>query len=385
MKVVTAEQMQEIDRTTIQERGVDGYDLMTRAGLAVAEAASEFIQLPGPILVLCGKGNNGGDGYITARYLADWGFSVALIPVSGTDELTGDAKRAFDDMPKGRVRILELPAEHDFPNLLDEMDGVIDAMLGTGAKPPLRPPYDWIVKAVNAAKLPVVSIDVPTGLHADTGEGDTIIRAALTVTMGLPKLGMLTPNGVQYCGRVRVEELKFASDLLTNEKITTETVTAPEVAQMLPPRPSDSHKGTFGLVTIAAGSISMPGAAVIAGIGALRSGVGLVRLHVPAPIKVIISSQLPEAILTRRAESQDTAPVLGPPSQTEWVEMTKRAGAIVVGPGMTTEDAPRALLLHILANFGGPVLVDADALNLLAESEELRKYIKPTQIGRAHV
>ncbi len=364
MKVASAKEMREIDRTTIEERAIPGIDLMERAGQVIARAMIDLIE-PGPVLVLCGRGNNGGDGFVAARYLAESGFRVFLFPALGVENLSPDARLAYEKLSSDWVTFVSPKSADELGMLLEDMDGVIDALLGTGATPPLRDPLSWIVETVNSYRLPVVAADIPTGLDADTGQGDCLIRAATTVTIGLPKTGLLTPNGVSHAGYVRVEPIQFPLDLLTNPAIRRETVTLAEVAMMLPHRPLDGHKGTFGLVTICAGSQSMPGAATLAGTGALRSGVGLVRMHVPGSVAPAVAHHLPETLLGPNAASSYAG--LGLLSESEWAMLMDRCTAAICGPGISTEAGSRAFVDHLLRNCDKPILLDADALTILAE------------------
>lgn len=381
MKVVTAAEMREIDRVAIEERGIAGAELMERAGSAIGEAVTHEIE-PGPVLLLCGRGNNGGDGFVAARYLAHSGYTVYIIPVMGTEELSADARQAFEGLPREKLKVIDLPDEEGFRLLLEDMDAVVDAMLGTGAKPPLRDPMSWIVRAVNDSGLPVIAADLPTGLDADSGTGNDVMRARRTVTIGLPKVGMLTPNGLRHCGAVVVEPAQFPRDLLQNPKLWHNTMLPSEAAALLPARPPDAHKGTLGLVAVCAGSVDMPGAASICAQAALRSGVGLVRLHVPREVRPIVAPQVPEALLspTGGVESE----VLAPLSAGDWISLVSKATAFVVGPGMTDGLKPRRFLDQVLREFAGPVVLDADALNLLAAHKGLRKGVEGRGVLTPH-
>ncbi|MBX3730666.1 MAG: NAD(P)H-hydrate dehydratase [Candidatus Sumerlaeia bacterium] len=369
MNVVTAEQMREIDRVAIADKGVRGADLMESAGRAVAEAAAAMSEPAAVILLLCGPGNNGGDGYVAARLLAQSGYAVHVVPVPNADGLSGDAKAAFDKLPKDKVRLHALGQPAELWNLVTGADLIVDALLGTGSKLPLRAPLDWIVRLVNDARVPVLSVDLPTGLSADTGEGDPVIRAARTVTLGLPKIGMLSPRGVQTCGQVRVERIGLPSDLLDDPAIGRRTMTIADAAALLPARPIDGHKGTFGTVALCAGSACFPGAAALSGLGALRSGVGLVRMHVPGSVRLAVAAQVPEA--TFHLAGGDARGELVPLAYSEWDSLLLDPDAVVFGPGVTMGDGPHAFLVHLLDCYKGPTLIDADGLNLLAAHRDI--------------
>lgn len=378
MKVVTADQMREIDRRSIRERGIDGLDLMTDAGRTVAHAVADLQPEAGPVLVLCGKGNNGGDGFTAARFLSKAGYPTTVMLVLGRPDPDSDASRAFDQLDPRHVEVVAYSGLEDLEARLEDADVVVDALLGTGARAPLRDPLPAVIAAVNASRLPVVAADLPTGLDADDGlapsassdPADPIIHAAITVTMGLPKVGLLSARGVRAAGRVRVEPLRFPRDLLGDPAITRSTLMVREAAHLLPPRPLDGHKGTFGTVLVCAGSRSMPGAAMLATLGALRGGAGLVRLMAPRPVLDTVSGQLPEALLVGAGFAFDDT--LGPLDREGLEAMLDNTDAVIVGPGMTKGEAAAEFLAQLLSAVRVPIVVDADALNIVAAHDAMR-------------
>lgn len=380
MNVVTAAEMREIDRLAIETRGIPGVELMERAGAAIAQAYADTLPERGPVVVLCGRGNNGGDGFVAARWLARSGYDVHVVPVLGTNELRGDAREAFERLKPEPVPIHDLPPRDGLRELLRDADGAVDAMLGTGASGALRAPLDWIVEELDASRIPVVAADIPTGLDADTGEGAIAVRAAVTVAIGLPKFGMLTPNGVDRCGAVRVERIGFPDDLLDSSECLSRTITLREAAALLPPRLRDGHKGTFGTAAIVAGSRAMPGAATLCGIGALRSGAGLVRVATVECNREIVAAQLPEVLLSTMPE--DGAGAIG--NANAVAEDVEAADAIVVGPGCGTGAGFQAALASLLPRIAGKGVLDADGLNVLAKRIEMRPSLAPQTIVTPH-
>lgn len=373
MRVVTAAQMREIDRRAIEERSIPGADLMERAAAAIVQAVIDIVE-GSNILVLCGRGNNGGDGYCTARLLASYGYSAMVVPVLGSEGMQGDAYEAFRQLPTLRAPIVPYEGETQLRQLLEEAEGVVDAMLGTGSTLPLRDPLPAVVRAVNASGLPVIAADIPTGLDADSGAGDPVVRAACTVTVGLPKKGMLAANGVRHCGNVRVEPINFPRELLDDPSFRHSTVTLPGAGALLPPRPIDGHKGTFGSVAVFAGSAGMPGAAVLCGTGALRSGAGLVRMHLPSAVRPHAIAALPGALFP--VDNPEAVDALAPLGGGKWKDgPLGSCRAAVIGPGIGTEDSQRALLEEALAHFPGTLVIDADALNILAAHPGLQKHL----------
>lgn len=369
MKAVTAAQMRAIDRAAIEDRGVPGIELMERAGAEIARGVMETVP-EGGVLVLCGAGNNGGDGYVAARQLRRWGRVVRVMAVLPAAKLAGDARTAFDRYVESGGDVAGYEGGDQLAGLLDASAVVVDAMLGTGAKPPLRPPIDAVVAALNVAGLPVVAADVPTGLDSDTGEGSLVVRCHLTVTIGLPKLGLLSCNGVAHAGRVWVEGINFPPGLLDDPGLTNNTLTLGEAAALLPARPRDGHKGTFGFVTLMAGSSGMPGAAMIAAEGALRSGAGLVWLVAPGEVRRHAAGRLPEAL--HRVLPGMPEDTLAPMGRDAWRMLAGPTRAFVFGPGVTTAPQVADTLSQLLDHADCPLVLDADGLNLVAAKPKLK-------------
>ena len=376
MRLVTAEQMREIDRATIEEFRVPAHDLMEQAGRAIALDIAESFER-GSVVVMAGKGNNGGDGYVAARYLSRAGWQVAV--VSPEPPNRGEAFRAFEALPTEVAR-------HDWSTVsnpvefLAEFDVIVDALLGTGSQLPLKENYAAMIRAMNAARLPIVSADLPSGLHPDTGEGEPVVIAARTITMGLPKLGMMCGKGPTHCGRIRVEALAFPTELLEGNPPFLTTLTATEARDLLPPRPREGHKGSFGRVIVAAGSEETPGAAILAVHGALRSGCGLVEMMAQAPIRPLVISTMPEVIAGLAAGARHLEPL----DKATVDERLSHADALVVGPGIGLHPETQAALRSLLAFPDCPRVLDADALNILGASEDLARLLRPTDILTPH-
>jgi NAD(P)H-hydrate epimerase len=376
MRLVTAAQMREIDHRTIEERGVPGSRLMELAGRQLALDVAEGF--PGAtVAVVCGKGNNGGDGAVAARYLHQAGHRVEILFVE--EPRGGDARWAWDALPSGLPR-RRFDALGDVARWLAEFDVVVDALLGTGTRLPPTRPYDELIRSINAAQVPVVSADIPTGLHPDTGLGELFVRAYRTVTFGLPKVGMVRGHGPDACGFIRVEPLEFPTDLLGSVGPGPETLTIAEARALLPSRSRDGHKGTFGRVMVAAGSAAMPGAAQLAAEGAIRSGAGLVELAAPAAVHAITAGRLPEVILGE------------PMGESEWRltegeklrALMERADAMVVGPGLGLSAFAQASVMRLLALPERRLVIDADALTMLANEPALSRMLQPGDVLTPH-
>lgn len=379
MKLITAAQMREIDRISIQERGIPAPRLMDLAGKAVAMDLADH-SAPASVAILCGKGNNAGDGFVAARYLVQAGWEVAVYYVEEPDPGAGAAREAWEAIPE-EVRRVPLAEAADLRAQLDGFDFAVDALLGTGVKGTPRPPFDAIISALNDSTTPVFAVDIPSGLHPDEGTAECAVRAARTITMGLPKLGMVKGDGPAHCGMVRVEPLDFPNDLLDGADSPFATLTPQEARAMLPPRPANGHKGTFGLLVLAAGSAPMPGAAVLAGLGALRGGCGLVRIHTPADVRGIVAAHLPEVIFSRESSGNE---FLGHLPDSALADLLESAKALAIGPGLGQQGPTRHFLHQLLSAGELPMVLDADALNLIAAQGELRELLRPNHILTPH-
>jgi NAD(P)H-hydrate epimerase len=380
MKIVSPHQMRAIDEAAISLRGIPQESLMEAAGRAVAEAALRDVPGAATAIVLCGKGNNGGDGLVAARALSELGLAVEVVAPLGEDAWTGGAAAMRARLPDSVPVRTALP--QDGIAWLSDADIVIDALLGIGSTGRPRPPIDSVIDALNAAHTHVVSIDIPSGLDAETGEGRGAVRAGHTVAIGLPKRGFFFRDGPQLTGRISVEAINFPPDLLGGDAAWDEILVPDEAAALLPPRPRDGHKGTFGMVAIAAGSAAMPGAAMLAAIGALRGGCGLVRVYAPPPVQAMIVARHPETLVPPLGRG--SARTLSALTDDQWVDFRDRATAFVAGPGMGTDTATRDLVYQIIERSTVPLVLDADALNILAAEPALRRMLSKWHLLTPH-
>ena len=371
MRVVTADEMTALDKETIEEYGIPGAALMERAGTAVAAAVRRLAAERGAagaerVHILCCRGNNGGDGMVAARALANWGARVRVYLIGGRQGLRGEAALFLQALLRMGIPVHDV-GEGEIKKLglaLGTADVIVDAMLGTGARGPLRPLVASAVLAANASGRPVVAVDVPTGVDASTGEtGDVAIRAEVTVTFGLPKLGHLLDPGRAHTGRLVVAEIGFPRQLLEAAGAGRIWVRRETAQGLLRERPLAAHKGTFGRTVVVAGSVGMAGAAVLALRGALRSGTGLVMWAGPRDLLPTIQAAVPEATASPLPGPGDTFSREG---AEHLLRLLRPGDALAVGPGMGRSEAAGAGLFTLLSQAGVPAVVDADALNAMA-------------------
>lgn len=357
MKVVTASEMREIDRTTIEELGIPSLVLMERAGLGVVKQV-EGLYKPGQkeVLVIAGPGNNGGDGLVVARNLYNKNYRVQVYLMASPDKLSPDCKRQYEICRRMKVPVKTTNTLRS-SQIKDKL--VIDAILGTGLNKNLREDLLKAVRAINDAQTEVIAVDIPTGLSSDTGQPmPEAVRADITVTFGLPKRGHLIQPGREYTGKLVVEDIGFPGELLRSESIKVNLVEEEEIRALLPHRPPDAHKGTFGHVLVVGGSKGKTGAIRMTAKAVLRTGAGLVTIATPEEVL----SQLPVL-------EEMTLPIEGYSRKalTEVLDFIhRRADVIAVGPGMGREPETMEFVLGLLKHCPVPSVVDADALFALS-------------------
>ncbi len=373
MKSVDSETMRELDRKAI-DGGIPGLVLMERAGEGLALECALFADaLPKRharrFVILAGKGNNGGDAFVAARLLAKTRPALALKLHCPFDQasLSPDAAAMFAQLPPEIAKTLskDLSASD-----LKEGDVIVDGLLGTGVSGAPKEPFQRWIDLANASKLPIIAIDVPSGLDADSGlQRGRAIRAALTVTMALPKSGFLRADGPALCGRVRVVDIGFPEELMAAAPSKAECFTRQDARRLLGVEPFDSFKNKRGHLLLVGGSRLYPGAPALSARAALKGGAGLVSLLIPE--NATPHGAIPNAVILRRAPD-DGGGVFSTAALPVLEELLERASALAIGPGLSTEPACVAVLERVLAS-PLPCVVDADALNLLAANPWLLK------------
>jgi NAD(P)H-hydrate epimerase len=378
MKIVTAEHLRSLDRRTIEEAGVPGCELMERAGRGIFAAAQAMdVDRKRGVVLFAGKGNNGGDAIVVARHLLkakrEWG-PVTLVLMAPASQLTGDPLRHWKKLRPLRPKVIIFnPANKDvFASLLSDCGLIVDGLLGTGARGEPRSPIREAIELINAAGKPVLAIDIPSGLDSDTGQPASVcVRANVTVTMGLPKTGLLRQQALDHVGRLEVVDIGIPRKFVEALPVGPEYFVCEDAAALLPARSVSAHKGDFGHVLVLAGSEGMTGAAVLASQAAMRSGVGLCTLGVPRAIWPIVAAQCREVM---PKPFDDWSPAALAPA-------LERCNAVAAGPGLGQSSATETLVGWLLQNCAHPLVLDADALNVLAKNPaQLRQARRPVII-----
>ena len=368
MRVCTAAQMAAVDRETIAS-GTPGIELMERAGRAFCDAldAGGWLAGEGPVVIVCGKGNNGGDGLVAARLLSEAGLPIRVLLLAGPDDLSESARANHDRLPRS-VAIFGGDGDR-WAEQLQEIAGgarlVVDAVFGTGIQPPLRPPYTGLCAAINAVDASLVAIDIPSGVSGDDGAADPdAVRADATVTMGLPKLGLLLPPGRDHVGALTVVDIGFPDAVCAAHAPTWHVATMAEYAAMLPARPSDTYKTRVGSLLVLAGSRDYGGAAQLAGLGALRAGVGMLTVGAPASLETALRVGLPEAIL--RPLGATATGTIAPLPEASMGKLLERQDAVALGPGLGADPRTDQWACDLARDLDKPLVLDADGLSAFA-------------------
>jgi len=342
--------VREIDRSAIEDHGVPGYTLMTRAGAAAVGAARERFPSAARWQVVCGAGNNGGDGYVVARLAAREGIVVSAIALVDPQRQAGDAARAYEDFAAEGGVVLPWEGRLDA-----EAEILVDGILGSGLERDVSGEFADAVRAINAHGAPVVALDIPTGIHGDTGAVlGCAVRADLTITFVGLKSGLFLGDGRAYCGALRFAGLGIPSDYYRHVLPAYRRIGDDLLAAALPRRPRSAHKGDFGHVLVIGGGEGMPGAVRLAGEAALRTGAGLVSVATHPSHAAILVASRPEIM----SHGVDNVAQLGP--------LVERADVVAFGPGLGQSAWARDIF-GFVAGLQKPCAWDADALNLLAE------------------
>ncbi len=365
-RLVTSEQIRILESEWIKKMGSqESLNLMEKAGSALAEAAKNGKE---PYLIVCGKGNNGGDGIVAARYLYLANKKVKLFLTSDEDLLSKDAKVNLE-LIKDKVQYLEIKNESDniFLKTLVESNTVIDCLLGTGVSGKLSPLFEWIIKLINSSGKHIIACDIPTGVDPDSGNiNDIVIEAKQTITFGYQKVGLLIYPAKQYCGEIKVIDIGLP-EIETNLFLLDDNF----LKTNLPKRSNQSNKGSFGKTLLVSGSKQYPGAAFLASRAASSIGSGLTCLASKQEVFNKISVEIPEVINV----DFNLEAILAE---------SKKSTALVIGPGLTTDLEIKSLVENLILNVLIPIVLDADGINVLAGNKEIIQKTKTEIVLTPH-
>ena len=373
MRILNTQQMREADRQTIDEIGLPSIVLMENAGRqAVAAMEAAFDDLASSkVGVLCGRGNNGGDGFVVARTLAQRGIEATVFLLGSVADVRGDARTNLEILGRVGLTVVEVTTAQEWElhfSEISECDLIVDAIVGTGFHGPLTGLLETVVADVNELGVPVVAIDLPTGVSADSHELDgEAIEASMTVTLAAPKIPLILPPADAYGGDLVIADIGIPASVIEElEGPWLELLTRERMRELVPARAADSHKGDFGRVLVIAGSLGRTGAAHLSALGALRSGAGLVTIATPRSCVPTIAAMMPE-YMTEPLE--ETAAGTIDFSAVDRV-LDLKADIIAIGPGLGQDPSTAAFVQAIVERSGAPLILDADALNAFAGDPE---------------
>lgn len=370
MKILTSEQMKEIDRQAIEEFAIPGIVLMENAGRAIfEEIVGRFPLLKRQrIIIVAGKGNNGGDGFAVSRYLAESGVIPAVYLVGKKGEVKGDSAVNLAMASRLGIEIKEITVESDlaeFRTALNRATIIVDALFGTGLVRPLTGLYVSIIEAINSVNAYVVSIDIPSGLSSDTFEvKGPAVKADLTVTLAAPKIAHIFPPASELVGELVVRPIGIPEHLFEKPELKVELVDKMSLFRFFGPRARDTHKGTYGHLLIVAGSVGKTGAASLCGKAALRMGAGLVTVATAKSALPVVARSMPELMTEPLPETP--AKTIAYEALTRVLSLLKGKDGLVIGPGLSTDPSTARFVHAILPKVKVPMVVDADALNIIA-------------------
>jgi NAD(P)H-hydrate epimerase len=386
--LVRADEMRRMDRLTIEEVGIPGHVLMENAGRQAADIlmhtfAGNTKRHAG---VLAGRGNNGGDGFVIARVLASRGWQVTVYVLSSRDRIAGDALANLLLLEAMNMDIRWLATEAAFQDETPRMAGhdvLVDALLGTGLNQEVRGLYRLAIEAINASKLPVFSVDIPSGLDADSGKAlGCCVQAHTTVTFGFAKIGHVVLPGARFTGKLHVADIGIPPSIADRIAPTHACIDVDDFGEILAKRSPESHKGRNGHCLIVAGSRGKVGAAGLAARAALRSGAGLVTIACPSSIQPILHGLLMEAMT--EAFPETPSGTISDEAFDPILDAARGKTVLALGPGLG-QDAPTVRLVHQLVSQSPvPLVIDADGLNAIAQHPETLLQIRQPAILTPH-
>lgn len=377
MKILQSDQIREVDAYTIKNEPIPSVDLMERAAISITRWISEHFSSEKKVKIFVGPGNNGGDGLAVARQLIEFDFKTEVFLVKISDQLSADAEINIERLKKiETVKIKEIYAKKDFPEI-HQNDVVVDALFGSGLSRKLEGLPASIVKHLNHSEAEIVAVDIPSGLFGENNQSndrESIIKATCTLTFQMPKLSFFLPENEPFVGKWEVLPIGLMQEAIGRIDSDYFMLTENDISGKIIQRSKFAHKGIFGHVMLIAGSYGKMGAAVLAARSCIRSGCGLVTVHVPKVGYEIMQTALPEAMI-----SIDWSDIIFTN-----VPDIENYSCVGIGPGIGTKQNTKRALLDLFERVKYPMVIDADALNILAEQKELIKKIPGNSILTPH-
>jgi NAD(P)H-hydrate epimerase len=372
--------MREIDQAAIHEIGIPGIILMENAALRVVEEIKNILGEVNykSIIVFCGKGNNGGDGFAIARHLFNAGANVLVVLIADRNEVKGDALTNLQIIENLGIKIVQVVDEVHLEEIAASLylcDLIVDAIFGTGIKGNISGTVADIIQLINYSGRYVVSVDIPSGINGDTGQiCGVCVNADTTVTFALPKVGLLNYPAADYVGKLVIADISIPGSIIERQNININIIEKEYIKGLIPARYSNSNKGDYGKIFIVAGSTGMTGAATLAGLAAIRSGSGLVTVGIPKALNAIMEVKLTE-VMTFPLEDEGRG-TLSHSCIHQIIEKMNKADVMVFGPGLSTDASIPDILKDVLKQSDIPIIIDADGINALAKNINVLKECK---------
>lgn len=388
MKVLTSGQMRDIDRTAIEGIGIPGLVLMENAGIQVTRAIlARFPHVAEEnVVIIAGKGNNGGDGFVVARHLFNLGCRPTVLLLADKSDVKGDALVNLGIAEKVGVEVQAVPTVEAWKKARVEVfhaSLIVDAVFGTGLEKPAEGLYAAAIADINKGRGFKVAVDIPSGLSSDTHlVNGPAVKADLTVALAAPKICHVFPPAEEFVGKLSVVPIGIPPRLFEDERLKVDLIEKKDIRPYFGKRKKDTHKGSYGHLFVLAGSFGKTGAAVMAAKSALRLGAGLVTVGTPQSCLPIIARAMMELMTESLPETESKT--LSDKALPRVLELMRGKDALLLGPGISTDPSTAKLVFSLLPKLRVPVLIDADGLNIIAEDPEILKTLKTPAVLTPH-
>jgi ADP-dependent NAD(P)H-hydrate dehydratase / NAD(P)H-hydrate epimerase len=371
MKILTADQTRRADAFTIKEEGISSTDLMERAAKAFAGWFENKFTPSDTVTVFCGPGNNGGDGLTVARLLHERKYTVEVYTVGDLAKSSQDFSVNLERLPK-EVSQYHINQESDIPEL-EAKPCIIDALFGTGLNRPVTDIYAKVIEKLNNSEGCVTSIDIPSGLYTDsqTPEDGAIVKADYTISFELPKLAFFLPQHEEFVGEWHIVPIGLSEQFISGIETDLYFIKADDIKHIIKPRKRFSHKGLYGHALLLCGGFGKMGAAILAARACLRAGIGLLTLQVPSIGYTILQTAVPEAMTLADKNRKHLS---------QLPDDIRKFNVIGTGPGLGTEKVTKTAIGQLLATSSHPLVIDADAINIISSSEKLKSQLKTNKV-----
>jgi NAD(P)H-hydrate epimerase len=387
MKVISSDEMRTLNEMASEEYNIPSIVLMENAARSILDEIMKIRDSFSRVIVLCGVGSNGGDGFALGRQLYNNGINIEMIVVGDPKKIKGDALINLEILKKLYIKIdniNDIGGINKLKNIVTKNDLLIDAILGIGIVGEIKDILKLVIETVNDLENTVISIDIPTGVDADTGYVKSVaINADKTISLMIPKFGNVLYPGAKYNGKLVIGDIGITPMIAEKLHLKTNIIEKKEVKKYLPKRIQNSYKGTFGRASIIAGSLGFTGAAILTCNAALRSGIGLIELFVPESIDAVISSNIIEVITIPLKEIRKG--VIGINSISSIIKGIESFDVIAIGPGCGITNELFEIIKRIILETEKPIIIDADGLNVLSKDIEILKNKKSDIILTPHI